>query len=46
MSAISAPVYANIFVATFELKYICPYIKCETKIFLRFIDDLFIDDQI
>ena len=27
--------------ANFELKYIYPYIKDKTKMFLRFIDDLF-----
>ena len=41
MSTICAPVYANIFMADFELKYIYPYIKDKTKMFLRFIDDLF-----
>ena len=41
MGTICAPDYANIFKANFELKYIYPYIKDKTKIFLRFIDDLF-----
>ena len=27
--------------ANFELKYICPYVKNKTKMFLRFIDDFF-----
>ena len=35
------PVGANILMANFESKYICLYIKDKTKIFLRFIDDLF-----
>ena len=42
MGTICAPAYANIFMANFELKYIYPYIKDKTKMFLRFIDDLFI----
>ena len=42
MGTICAPAYANIFMANVELKYIYPYIKDETKIFLEFIDDLFI----
>ena len=41
MGTICAPAYANIFMANFELKYIYPYIKDKTKMFLRFIDDLF-----
>ena len=41
MVTICAPAYANIFMANFELKYIYPYIKDKTKMFLRFIDDLF-----
>ena len=41
MGTICAPAYANIFIANFELKYIYPYIKDKTKMFLRFIDDLF-----
>ena len=41
MSTICAPVYANICMADFELKYIYPYIKDKTKMFLRFTDDLF-----
>ena len=41
MGTICAPAYANIFMANFELKYIYPYIKDKTKMFFRFIDDLF-----
>ena len=41
MGTICAPAYANIFMANFELKYIYPCIKDKTKMFLRFIDDLF-----
>ena len=37
MSTICAPTYA----ANFELKCIYPYIKDKTKMFLRFLDDLF-----
>ena len=36
-----SPAYANIFMANLELKYIYLYIKDKTKMFLRFIDDLF-----
>ena len=36
-----APAYANIFMASFESKYIYPYIKEKVTTFLRFIDDLF-----
>ena len=42
MGIICAPAYANIFMANFELKYIYPYIKDKTKMFLRFIDYLFV----
>ena len=38
---ICAPAYANIFIANFELKYIYSHIKDKAKVFLRFIDDLF-----
>ena len=38
MGTICAPAYANIFMANFELKYIYPYIRDKTKMFLRFID--------
>ena len=41
MGTICAPAYANIFMANFGLKYIYPYIKDKAKMFLRFIDDLF-----
>ena len=41
MGTICAPAYANIFMANFELKYIYPYIKDKTKMFLKFIDYLF-----
>ena len=41
MGTICAPAYANIFMENFELKYIYPYIKHKTKIFIRFINDLF-----
>ena len=41
MGSIFVPAYAIIFMANFELKYIYPYIKDKTKMFLRFIDDLF-----
>ena len=38
MDTVCAPAYANIFMANFELKYIYPYIRDKTKMFLRFID--------
>ena len=41
MGTICAPAYANISLANFELKYIYHYIRDKTKMFLRFIDDLF-----
>ena len=41
MGTICAPVYANIFMPNFELNYIYPCLKDKTKMFLRFIDDLF-----
>ena len=41
MDTICAPAYRNIFMANFELIYIYPYIKATTKMFLRFVDDLF-----
>ena len=41
MGTISAPAYANTFMANFELKYIYPYIKDKVKMFLRLIDDPF-----
>ena len=40
MCKICAPVYANIFWENFEIKQIYQYIK-DKKMFLRFIDDLF-----
>ena len=42
MGIICAPAYSNIFMANFKLKYIYPYTKDKTKMFLRFIDDLFV----
>ena len=42
MGTICASIYANIFMANFELKYIYLYIKDKTKMFLRFLDDLFL----
>ena len=41
MGTISAPAFANTFMANFELEYIYPYIKDKVKMFLRFIDDPF-----
>ena len=41
MGTISAPGYANTFMASFESKYIYPYLKENVITFLRFIDDLF-----
>ena len=41
MDTIYAPAYAIFFMANFELKYIYPYIRDKTKMFLRFIDYLF-----
>ena len=41
MGTICAPAYADIFMANFELKYIYPHIRDKIKMFLRFIDDLF-----
>ena len=43
MGTICAPVSANIFMASFELKYIYPYIRDRAKMFLNFIDDLSMD---
>ena len=42
MGTICATAYVNIFIANVELKYIYSYIKDESKMFLGFIDDLFI----
>ena len=36
MDTICAPAYANIFMVNFKLKYIYPYIRDKTKMFLRF----------
>ena len=41
MGTICAPAYANIFMASFESKFIYPYIKEKVMTVLRFIDDLF-----
>ena len=41
MGTICAPAYPNIFMANFELNSIYLYIKNKTKMFLRFLDDLF-----
>ena len=41
IGTICVPAYANIFMASFKLKYIYPYIKDKTKMSSRFIDDLF-----
>ena len=41
MATISAPAYANIFMAEIEQKYIYPLIKAKSVIFLRYIDDIF-----
>ena len=42
MGVIYDPAYANIFMGNFELKYIYPYRRDKAKIFLRFIDELFL----
>ena len=41
MGSICAPSYANIFMAEFEKKYIYPNIQNKSKMFLRYIDDIF-----
>ena len=41
MGTVCSPAYGNIFMANFELKYIYSYIKDKTKMFLGFVDDLF-----
>ena len=41
MGTICAPAYANTFMASFESKFIYPYIKVKVVTFLRFIDDVF-----
>ena len=40
LGTICAPTYANIFMADFEFKYTCPYIKDKTKMLLSFIDQV------
>ena len=46
MGTICAPSYANIFMDHFERKFIYPFIKTFSLIYLRFIDDiLFMDRQ-
>ena len=42
MGTLYAPAHANIFMASFESKYVYPYIKEKVIKFLRFIDDLFV----
>ena len=42
MGTICDPAYENIFMANFKLKYIYPFIKDNTRMFLRFIYYLFI----
>ena len=41
MGRICAPSYAKIFMANFEAKHICPYIKEMSLLYLRYIDDIF-----
>ena len=41
MGTICAPSYANIFMDHFERKFIYPFIKTFSLIYLRFIDDIF-----
>ena len=42
MGTISAPPYANIFIGKFEESHIYPYIRHLCKLYLRYIDDLFL----
>ena len=42
MGSICAPSYPNKFMAEFEKRYIYPYITNKVKVFLRYIDDIFI----
>ena len=42
MGTISAPPYANIFMGKFEESHIYPYIRHLCKLYLRYIDDLFL----
>ena len=41
MSTICAPAYANIFIAEFEQKYVCPLLKDKSILLLHYIDDIF-----
>ena len=41
MGTLCAPSYANIFMGKFELKFINPFIKDKTLLYLGYIDDLF-----
>ena len=41
MGTICAPSYANIFMDHFERKFIDPFIKTFSLIYLRFLDDIF-----
>ena len=41
MGTICAPAYANIFMDHFERKYIYPYLREKSLIYLRYIDDIF-----
>ena len=40
MGTICASSYANIFMANFEAKYIYPYIKEKSLLYLKYIDDI------
>ena len=42
MGTISAPTYANIFMGKFEESHIYPYIRHLCKLYLRYIDGLFL----
>ena len=42
MGTICAPSYANIFMGIFQKQYIYPFIESNTKLYLRYIDDIFI----
>ena len=42
MGTISAPPYANIFMGKFEESHIYPYIRHLFKLYLRYINDLFL----
>ena len=41
MGTICAPAHANMFMAYFEEKFMCPLIDAKTVLYLRFIDDIF-----